>query len=296
MSWTKAQFDEALAAYEIDLVAEGRTSGTVKTYVGDARRFVDWLSSQRGARRMVVRTGSHSPKRRSPQVDLRNFSAPASALDQLVREWTADGRPRQVGIEWPRDRWVKAFPEHRPLLRDLPHLLDRDAVRRVAGRAPESASASQEAFIATMAWGFGWVGYGPYRAAVMLATPDATARLQRVAQTVRAGGAVAAYQRLAGDCRVRGLGPAFGTKFLAFCQAPDDRPTALIHDALVSAWLTANGRPDLVSDGWSVERYEAYLDQMHRWAETLDIEPEVVEYLMFQSVANERGNQWASRP
>jgi hypothetical protein len=149
-------------------------------------------------------------------------------------------------------------------------------------------------FVATMAWGFGWVGYGPHRTVKMLATPDAVTRLHAVRQAILSAGAVAGYRRLAGDCRIKGLGPAFGTKFITFCQPAGVRPAALIHDELVSTWMAANGRPDLSSTAWSGPTYEAYLDQVHRWADELQIDPEAVEYLIFQSMADERGNQWAT--
>jgi uncharacterized protein YjbJ (UPF0337 family) len=60
-------------------------------------------------------------------------------------------------------------------------------------------------------------------------------RLQTVAATVRSGGPVAAYTRLAHyrDSRLRHLGPDFGTKYLAFCSA-EDQPPALILDRLVA--------------------------------------------------------------
>ena len=107
-------------------------------------------------------------------------------------------------------------------------------------------------------------------------------------------GALPAYRHLAGDYRIPGLGPAFGTKYIAFCQPGGHRPAALIHDELVSTWLATNARPDLSSTAWSVAIYEAYLDQVHRWADELEIDPEVVEYLIFQSMADERGSQWAT--
>jgi hypothetical protein len=269
MAWTKRELDEALVVYERSLVQAGRTRGTITTYVGDVRRFIDWLA---GAQQIP----------------------PPPALVALAGRWADAGRPPQPGIAWPRDRWTTAFPGHLSLLRALPDLLDRDAVRGVAGRASESEAASEAAFIATMVWGFGWVGYGPHRTANMLAIPWTPARLDAVAKTVIDAGAVAAYGRLAGDCRIRGLGPAFGTKFIAFCQRPAAVPVALIHDELVSAWLAANGRPDLGSAAWSPSTYKAYLEQIHGWAASVDLTPETVEYLIFQAMADARGNQWAS--
>jgi len=296
VAWTKRELDEALIAYERELVKAGRTLGTITTYVGDARRFVDWLDGGRPTARSWT-PRPHLPRgvtgafRRVPSVGL---IPPPPALRELVRSWVASGRPGQVGIAWPRDRWTRALPRQRSLLHGLPDLLDRDAVRRVAAGAAESEAASEAAFIATMVWGFGWVGYGPHRTSQMLALSETRARLNAVARAVRDDGAAAAYIRLASDCRIKGLGPAFGTKFVAFCQPMGARPMALIHDELVSSWLTAHGRLDLASRGWSPATFGAYLFQMHAWADGLDVSPETVEYLIFQSVADARGNQWAT--
>lgn len=106
---------------------------------------------------------------------------------------------------------------------------------------------------------------------------------------------MAAYRTLAGEHRVKGLGVAFGTKYVAFCHPAGATPTALIHDELVSSWLALNGRPDLRAADWSPPTYEAYLSQMHAWADDLRITAEEVEYLIFQPEADDRGNQWSSR-
>ena len=297
MAWTKKQLSEATTAYERALRRAGRSPGTITTYVGDARRFIEWLDGSPilGRSRSVRSKKSAKPVLRVRGVGANGLIACPAELRKLVRAWAAAGRPAQVGIAWPRDRWLAAFPRHRAMLRSLPDELDRSGVRRVAAGSTASDVATEAAFIATMAWGYGWVGYGPHRTAKMLGSaPDALARLRLVALSAQEEGAAAAYGHLARDCRIKGLGPAFGTKFIVFCQPRDARPATLIHDELVSAWLKAHGRPDLVTIPWRLPAYEAYLEQVHAWADELAIEPEAVEYLIFQSMADERGNQWAS--
>ena len=295
MTWTKDELDQALIEYEDQLVAAGRTPGTISTYVGDARRFVDWLSGDRPARASdSKRTGRpRAPLLKGRLARVGGLIPPPRALEDLVRHWITTGRPDQIAIAWPRDRWMNAFPQHRSMIGSLPDLLDRAAVRRIAARAADGEAASEAAFVATMTWGFGWVGYGPHRTAKMIALPTTRAHLLAVATSVRDEGAAAAYGRLARDCRVKGLGPAFGTKFIAFCQPVGARPSALIHDEMVSSWLATNGRPDLATASWSLPIYEGYLQQMHAWAHALELSPEAVEYLIFQSMADGRGGQWA---
>ena len=149
-----------------------------------------------------------------------------------------------------------------------------------------------------MAWGYGTaVGYGPWRTRrVLMDTPDAARRLAAVAQTLAEGSALSAYSRLcnAGDCHLRWLGPAFGTKFLYFCQPirPDEQK-ALILDNLVATWLRRATQLNLNS-GWSAQTYHKYLDHMHSWADSLGCMPEELEYCIFRTMSQERKSQWGS--
>ncbi|MES2210069.1 MAG: hypothetical protein V4515_07780 [Chloroflexota bacterium] len=217
-------------------------------------------------------------------------------LRKLVDVWRHHGRPAQMAMPWPRERWEAAFPTHKKVLRALPDELDRSSVRSVCAKAGASEKAARQALLATLAWGYGWVGYGPHRADAMLLAPDAAKRLRAVARIAASEGALAAYRSLGRENRIKGLGPAFGTKFIAFCQPESVLPAALIHDELVTAWLESNGRADLRASTWSPRKYEAYLDQMEAWAKALRVTAETVEYLIFQDEADRRpGNQWASR-
>lgn len=222
---------------------------------------------------------------------------PASALEVLhglVRDWRKRGSPPQRAIKWRQADWTAAFPEHRDNLGRLPSSLDRDVVRRVASRAAKDPVEAEFAFLVVKAWGEGDNGYGPFRARKSLeVTSEPGARLMTAAQTLVGRGAVAAYERFSdrGDCRIFSLGPAFGTKFLYFCQPDDQRPRALIHDTNVADWLRDNAGLSLPSASWSVPRYRAYLAQMHLWAEDLDCSPDDVELCMFRSVLGS-ANQW----
>jgi hypothetical protein len=151
------------------------------------------------------------------------------------------------------------------------------------------------AFLVVKAWGEGGNRYGPTRALESLElTPDPGKRLLAVAQRVQdGGGAHAAYGLLSdgGECRIFNLGPAFGTKFLYFCQPSTERPRALIHDKNVGDWLHNHAGFPRWSTSWSLGRYRAYLTQMHVWAGELGCEPEDVELCMFRT-AVPASNQW----
>jgi hypothetical protein len=151
--------------------------------------------------------------------------------------------------------------------------------------------------LAVMAWGYGNVGYGPFRTKKILTSrPDAARCLEQVAQTLERDGAVAAYRRLASsaDCRLRGLGPSFGTKFLYFSQPQCHQVTALIFDSLVSEWLFREANLYLPCQTWRAVTYEAYLSTMQAWSRELGVRPDDVECSIFQAMAAERANQWAT--
>ena len=92
-------------------------------------------------------------------------------------------------------------------------------------------------------------------------------------------GASAAYERLAShkDCGLRGLGPAFGTKYIYFIQPRDQAVRALIFDRLVADWLGRETNLGLSAGAWSVAMYARYLDAMHAWASSLGCQPDDVE-------------------
>ena len=268
------------------LSLSGRGDGTA----GYASDVLKRLGSQTGRARIS------SPSANSKQVAMvtgASLAGAYSVLEQLVTEWRASGKPPQKGIEWPRAEWIAAFPGQADLLRRLPRLLDRASVREVCILATQGLASTEQAFLAAMVWGYGSVGYGRHRVREILeGTPRPVERLLTIAQTLKSRGAVAAYHRLAdgNDCRLRGLGPAFGTKYLYYCQPDGTQPMALIHDSNIAVWFWRNAGVELPCDAWSRSAYATYLAQMHEWADRLQCRPDDLELLMFQTTV--RG-QWA---
>lgn len=219
------------------------------------------------------------------------------AVARVVRDWQAGGRPRQQGIRWPRERWLATFPETADALQPLPVRLDRGTVGAACEGAAGSPAAAWQAFVVVMAWGYGTVGYGAWRTARILQGDDhAPDRLARVAQQLAEQGAFDAYGLLGGACRLQGLGPAFGTKYLYFCAQPAAGPRALILDRLVARWLAKNARVSLNPGFWSSKTYGRYLELLGSWAEALGTASDEVEMCIFQAEADTTGTQWATAP
>jgi len=148
-------------------------------------------------------------------------------------------------------------------------------------------------FLAAMIWGYGKVGYGPYRTAHVLSdTAGAAATLAEVAGVARDEGGPAAFELLA-DNHLLGLGVAFATKYLFFCAAAGDGTPALVLDRLVRGWLARNAGWSLRLD-WRVGAYREYVETVTSWASELGCDASDLEFLMFAAAASsDSTSQWA---
>lgn len=218
---------------------------------------------------------------------------PAS-VESLVNAWLDRGRPTQNSIPWPRDRWIAAFPEFSEMLAILPDRLDRQVIRTaVAGAGDESRSPCLS-FVAAMAWGYGRVGYGPFRVRRALSSvADPEDRLGMVARTVRAEGGPAAYEVMAGPARLAGLGPAFGTKFMYFCPQMPYGPPAIILDRLVADWLNSNAGTAFNPVPWRPVAYAHYIRLLVGWGSKLGVEADDIEECIFVASAAAKPGQWS---
>jgi hypothetical protein len=214
------------------------------------------------------------------------------ALRDLLAQWENAGRPPQKGSIWSLRPWQLAFPEHGEYLASLPNPLSRaDAIEacREAHLGPEAAV---RGFLAAMIWGYGKVGYGPYRTSRVLSeTAGAADSLTKAASVARDDGGPAAFEWLA-EHHLLGLGVAFATKYLFFCAAAGDGPPALVLDRLVRGWLARNANWSLRLD-WRVTDYRDYVETVAAWASELGCDPSEIEFLMFAAAASsDSTSQW----
>jgi hypothetical protein len=133
-------------------------------------------------------------------------------------------RPRRAS--WPQQRWIDEFTAEATTFAMLPHRLTRPVIRGACRRAAESPAEARRAFLAVMAWGYGRVGYGPFRVRRLLdAAPDAGAELQAAASALREAGPVAAYARLGNHGVARPGGPRSGLRHqVPLLLLPSRRP------------------------------------------------------------------------
>lgn len=147
-----------------------------------------------------------------------------------------------------------------------------------------------------MIWGYGPAGYGPWRTAEILRQYGAEERLSSVVRITRDRDPLAGYDALSSRecCRLLGLGPAFGTKFLSFAALNQPAP---VLDALVSRWLFkhSGGAIALGNRGWRTDHYEAYVDLMQRLTTSPIDDIKDSEYLIFADAAvhlSKRPERW----
>lgn len=215
------------------------------------------------------------------------------ALRDLVTRWEVAGRPQQRGSYWSLRPWQLAFPEHGEYLASMPNPINRADVIGACLEAHIGPEAAVRGFLAAMIWGYGKVGYGPYRTARVLGeTAGAADTLAEVARVALEDGGPAAFGWFAHN-RLRGLGVAFATKYLFFCAAAGDAGPALVLDRLVRGWLARNAGWSLRLD-WRVADYRDYVETVTAWASELGCGVSEAEYLMFAAAASsDATSQWS---
>lgn len=205
-----------------------------------------------------------------------------SAVESAVRDWATAGKPGQPAFAWPRAAWIEAFPEYAAVFEQLPDRLHRESVDQFARSQGDGAQDMVPLFLASMAWGFGRVGYGRYRVRKILdENPMIGSHLLSASRAMQEGSPLAGYQALASAHRVKHLGPVFGTKFLFFASRRSAR--ALILDDVVSGWLAEKCDVRRNATRWSTKTYSGYLADMEHWAAACNVDPQTLEMVIFMN-------------
>jgi hypothetical protein len=216
----------------------------------------------------------------------RDEASVPGALVALADRWRRAGGPAQSAIPWPRLAWEPVMPTHANLLAGLPDRIGREHVRSMAACAADDDERAINAFVASMVWGFGRVGYGPWRTRRILdENPGVASQLRRSAEIQAQAGAVESYRYLANEGRIRFLGPAFATKYLHFVPQAITGPPALILDAVVSRAIATMTGAALRPTIWRTATYARYLDLVVGWSDALGADPPTIEMLLFVSQA-----------
>ncbi|MBY6708087.1 hypothetical protein HQ308_14875 [Rhodococcus sp. BP-241] len=214
---------------------------------------------------------------------------PADLDDLLHRPFAPQKAFRYPAARW--SKWVGHLDGVSDVLETLPSELDRAlAARRIDELLADNVAG---AFVVAMIWGHGSSGYGPYRTARILTDSTAPAssplsegvieKLTRSVSVAQDGDAVLGYRFLTHASPVRGLGPAFFTKWLYFVTArgnPTSPLAAPILDALVINWMRKHAGVRIRA-GYTID-YRVYLDHLTAWGAATDHTPVEVEERIFR--------------
>jgi len=214
-------------------------------------------------------------------------------LPQALRDAQASlPDPDAHRVSYRVDAWRRLFagdPDLEDLAARYPHTLSRADVAGIAQAALRGATPIRRAFLASMIWGYGTVGYGAFRTARMLRTPDAAGQLARASSSVTAGRLADATE----DFALQGCGLAFVSKFLYFIGlGSGQKPLPLILDSRVEAAVASLGvdltqlareRAQRAGHRYSLStrRYLAYVDLANAWAQQIACRPDQIEMWLF---------------
>jgi hypothetical protein len=196
-------------------------------------------------------------------------------------------RPINVRVErWraglPADAWPDDFPTSGEVW--------RQDVFAVADAYRAGSASARQLLAAVLIWGYGSIGYGPWRAARSLGGDPTGQRMASALAEVSAAAADetalrTAYRRFRApaEARLPWLGPAFFTKVLYFAgyRRGVGGVQPLILDRVVASRLPAEAGVTR-RNGWSSDEWLAYLRWAAEQAQTRGVEPEAVELAVFQ--------------
>src|SRR5699024_4239650 len=173
------------------------------------------------------------------------MTTPPHALRATYDSWAETGYPTQPSFAWRPESWRKRLqgtdiPKAEFTLTDCIQTIVERTARPEDGSRPRidrkhvttlhspetlvvdgtyDEQAVVTAFLASMIWGYGTTGYGPYRTArVLTSNPCAIAHLTETAERAQASadGGIDAFDHIAESRKntqyLKYLGPAFGTK------------------------------------------------------------------------------------
>jgi hypothetical protein len=191
--------------------------------------------------------------------------------------------PRQEGFAWAKEKqfWQTAFPQYAHHLAAVPSLIDRAYLWRVCS---DLSLPIDVRFLIIMVWGYGTVGYGPYRTQKMFSSEGLNNSLETTRRFLLDGKPLEAYRTLQFS-GIHQLGPAYSTKVMCFL-AGDAEIAPPIFDSVVSKTLAIH-YPDVFnaqnsnSQIWSISNYSGYLRFVEQKSETLQLTCHEIELLLY---------------
>ena len=222
---------------------------------------------------------------------------PNHEISTRVEEWTLRGKPKQNGVDWPLDPWINLFPEHKDFLTSLKYrnagLIDRDLVHKVTMHE-NSKQNYLAGFLPAMIWGYASVAYGPTRVRKIFDQEKTEKAIADCVSKISANDLAGAFDSLITN-GPKGLGCAFGSKYLYFASPSSSRVEPLILDSLMNQALTKWCGVHFDPLSATSETYLEYITFMANVAKVHEVSSGELEEVLFTEIAKELGNQsWAN--
>lgn len=221
-------------------------------------------------------------------------------IRDLVADHTREMSVLDQAIRWYPAKWIERTelqPWH-AIIQELAAACPDDHIRPGAKCISRGLVATQDdpmgLFLASMFWGYGPTGWGPYRVGrIVTENPHLEAAIGGIIAAAE-DTPEAAWDAITKRHKLHRLGPAFGTKvtYFAALHADTQHPWPLIADLNTSwgIWNLTKDQPESLRVARSVERrsgYLRYIDTAHAWAEQLGCRPDDIELALFRwQIAN----------
>ena len=186
--------------------------------------------------------------------------------------------------------WVERFPREAVFLRKYSESLNRNTVKKVCGL--KSKSTLRQKFLLVMLWGYGPYAVGATRTLKITQQPNFEEKIRSAYKLAGSGRHIDAISTLATN-PIKGLGPAYGTKFVFFAS-PWKRVCAPIYDKRVRDWLAVNAKSDFKGSNlrklqWDTNNYVKWSNWLLRQSIDLEINWWDLEYLIFEDAKSIEG-------
>jgi hypothetical protein len=205
--------------------------------------------------------------------------------------------PNAQSVSYNMDFWKYWFPDDldvAAIIQRFPEAITRQDIKSLADETTYNRENARQLFIATMIWGYGTRGYGPYRVKKMLDDKLANIILSDTIQKIVEGNIIAAYR----DLKLPECGPAFMTKFFYFIGlSVNMKLLPVILDSRVAQSLillmqdeglhptdfvrysvSKNAR---ISVSRYPDGYIRYIELMNKWAQELNCHADAIELFFF---------------
>jgi hypothetical protein len=210
-----------------------------------------------------------------PPLRLHTFAPSLQAFDLTT----------QPACKYNIERWQHALGDDGDLMSI--HAQTGGSISRLSLCAIADMHQWRRAFLATMMWGYGTNGLGPWRTKQMLQDGRCTQVLEETARRIQDRQFSLAYDRFELDR----CGSSFFTKYfyvLGLTLHRHERPLPLVLDERVRTSLLALSKDGDWAETWNPETvgttgndYGLYVQSLNRWADELPCRPDAIEYILF---------------